>query len=179
LCLSFIHMSIHCIGININESAGWIMWKVYVSLLGHFTKWFYHVTFPSAVPLGSDLFKSSLTLVMVNPFNFNHSNRCVVICHHSSNLHFPCDQYLASFHVPVFHPYFFFDESVPSFSQPLIEMFVYFVLKFKNSILWIQVFFSDIWLATIFPICSLSKDIIGVFQRMEGLNFEEIQFIIF
>ena len=57
-----------------------------------FPQWLHQFRFPLTVYLGSLLSVFSPTLVISCPFDNSHSNKCEVISHCGSDLHFPDDQ---------------------------------------------------------------------------------------
>ena len=67
------------------------------------------------------------TFGAVSILDFSHSNRCVGVSH--------CFNLQVSFRMPICHLYIFFSEvSVYIFYPFLIELFVFLLLNFKNSL---------------------------------------------
>ena len=105
---------------------------------------------PWTVRKCSPFFASSPTSVVSYVVNFSYSDRCKVISHCTSDLHFPDDKWCwISFHVPISHLYVFFWKQCLFMSSAyfLTGFFVSWALSLINSLY--------VWILTLYLKCHL------------------------
>ena len=108
-------------------------------------KWLYYSAFSPAMNESDRCFTSPPAFGVVSVPNFGHSNRCVAVPHCCFNLHFPNDIWCgASFHTYAYLPSLYLvwyiyicnrhEVSLALALYFLIELFVFLLLHFKNSL---------------------------------------------
>ena len=85
-------------------------------------------------------FTSCSAFGVIRVLDFSHSEKCVVVSHCCFNLQFSKEEWFwASFHMLMCHLYIFFGEvSAQIFCSFLIRCFIFFLLSFKCSFLYIR-----------------------------------------